>query len=355
MPELVTVFDFPMFSRRSDGPSRPIQRELKKAGLCSSMRVPALAGLREMASRLCLSLPLLPAIKACLLLGAGCAHAFSFDSFSSGALSSAERNFWLVASASQCSRNRKSSAEDWGRRRAVLRHALGLSLCGPACRCSSLPAESASDGNESLQNEEYELKAAPYKKKLLAKLPGKRRANATVVEIGIGAFSTAASYPADFCGTVIGIEPDTPKHPAAKSAAMAVGIHLEMEAGLAENLPLPDGSVDAVVTACTLCSVQDPWKSLQEVKRVLKPGGRLFFFEHILSETDPWLARRQIEATPEEVRRWGCHFDRRTLEAIKVSGFASLHGIDEGGKECYIEMPDLDLMGPTAVGIAATR
>ena len=233
-------------------------------------------------------------------------------------------------------------------------HGLRYAFGGTACRCSFLPVGRASDKNESLQNEEYELKVAPYKKKLLAKLPGKCCTNTKVVEIGIGAFSTAASYPADFRGRVIGIEPDTAKHFAAKSVAMAAGINLEVKTGLAENLPVPDCSVDAVVSACTLCSVQDPCKSLQEVKRVLKSGGRFLFFEHVLSETDLSLARRQIEATPEEVRRWGCHFDRRTLETIKLSGFSSVQGIVEEGKECYIEMPDLDLMGPTVVGIADT-
>ena len=295
---------------------------------------------RSCASRLCL-----PYLLLCV---AACAHAFSVTC-SIGPVSSSELCLRLVASAG------KKGEGDWRRRRELPRPALGVGVCSPTCHCSPLPAGGGGEEAGSLQNEEYEAKAAPYKQALLAQLSEERRATSTVVEIGIGGFSTAASYPADFCGRVIGIEPDIAKHPAAAAVSSTLGIKLEMETGVAENLPLFDGSVDAAVTACTLCTVQDPYKALQEVKRVLKPGGRLFFFEHVLSETDAQLAHRQILATPEEVRRWGCHFDRRTLEAIKESGFASLHGIDvdgSGKKKCYFELPDLDLMGPTVLGIA---
>ena len=118
---------------------------------------------------------------------------------------------------------------------------------------------------------------------------------------------------------------------------------------------MKSGSVDVVVSSCTLCTVQNVSKALEEVRRVLRPGGRLLFWEHVLSETDTTLAQRQIEATPEEVRRWGCHLDRRTLEDIKAADFAALRGIrtDSSDEErFYVELPCVDLMGPTAVGIA---
>jgi ubiquinone/menaquinone biosynthesis C-methylase UbiE len=222
----------------------------------------------------------------------------------------------------------------------------------------SLLAGNAGDDSASFQNAEYEAKAAPYKRRLLEELPGPNSAGTTVLEIGIGGFSTAASYPPAFCGKVVGIEPDAAKHQLAMEAAAGAGICLEVLQGVAEELPLRDSSVDAAVTACTLCTVKDPRKALEEVQRVLKPGGILLFWEHVLSETDPQLAQRQIAATPEEVRRWGCRFDRRTLEQIKVAGFARVRGLDldgSGQEVCYFELSGVDLMGPTAAGVAVVR
>jgi hypothetical protein len=74
----------------------------------------------------------------------------------------------------------------------------------------------------------------------------------------------------------------------------------------------------------------------------------------VLSETDQRLAQRQAAATPEEVLRWGCHLDRRTLEEVKAAGFATIRGIDAAGvgQGCYFELPGVDLMGPTVAGIA---
>ena len=72
----------------------------------------------------------------------------------------------------------------------------------------------------------------------------------------------------------------------------------------------------------------------------------------VLSETDQRLAQRQVAATPEEVLRWGCHLDRRTLEEVKAAGFATIRGIAGDGQGCYFELPGVDLMGPTVAGIA---
>lgn len=228
-----------------------------------------------------------------------------------------------------------------------------------ACGCS--------DGNApiSYQDARYDAAAAPFKRALLAQLlPLDHEATpATIVEIGVGGFSNAALYPRLAAPLlVIGIEPDVSKHESALAAARDAGLSLSVVKASAEALPLEDSSVDAVVTACTLCTVKDPRKALQEVRRVLKPGGRLLFWEHVLSETEPELAKRQIEATPQEVALWGCHFDRRTLEEIQVAGFAKIVGIEAQAlgiatdssdeKRCYFELPDLDLMGPTALGIA---
>jgi len=240
---------------------------------------------------------------------------------------------------------------------------LGFGACGcTVCSTSvSFVADDSGDAAISYQDAAYEVAAAPFKRALLAHLLPAHHGTepATIVEIGIGGFSTAAFYPRVAAPLhLIGIEPNADKHRLAMAAAKRCGLNLRVLTASAEALPLLDSSVDAVVTACTLCTVLDPRKALQEVRRVLKPGGRLLFWEHVLSETEPLLAARQIEATPQEVAVWGCHFDRRTLEEIKTAGFASVVGIgtDTSGDNlkcsCYFELPGLDLMGPTAVGIA---
>ena len=89
----------------------------------------------------------------------------------------------------------------------------------------------------------------------------------------------------------------------------------------AENLPFEDGSFDFVVSTLVLCSVQDQPRALGELRRVLKPDGRLLFIEHVRSEDDRlgrwqdrlnWLNRLVVN----------CDCNRRTLEGIRAAGFS---------------------------------
>lgn len=64
--------------------------------------------------------------------------------------------------------------------------------------------------------------------------------------------------------------------------------------GVGEALPLGTASVDAVVSTLTLCSVQRQHLVLAEIARILKPGGKLLFWEHVLSATNPLLATTQV-------------------------------------------------------------
>jgi hypothetical protein len=88
------------------------------------------------------------------------------------------------------------------------------------------------------------------------------------------------------------------------------------------------------------------------VKRVLRADGVFAFLEHVISESDQLLAARQVEATPQELRLWGCRFDRHTLREIEAAGFSRVLGVfDED--TCYYDVPtESDLMSPTVVGIA---
>lgn len=215
--------------------------------------------------------------------------------------------------------------------------------------------------NTDLKNAAYEEQVAGHKRLLFRRLRTLLSQEASsssparepvLVELGIGGFPNAPYYQNWGSLLVIGIEPDAAKHPQAAARAAEFGLNLRMLPAVAENLPLPDSSVDAVVSTCTLCTVADVQQTLSEVKRVLKAEGGFAFFEHVRCETDEALAARQALATPAELRRWGCRLDRRTLQEIGAAGFSALLGVVDGSA-CYFDLPtDSDLMSPTVLGIA---
>jgi ubiquinone/menaquinone biosynthesis C-methylase UbiE len=96
---------------------------------------------------------------------------------------------------------------------------------------------------------------------------------------------------------------------------------VELLTGAAEAIPLPDASVDWVVSTLVFCSVTDLDLALGEVRRVLRPGGGFVFCEHV-ADHDPAVLRRQQRWEPLWRRVAGnCHFTRRTGEAILAAGF----------------------------------
>lgn len=164
-----------------------------------------------------------------------------------------------------------------------------------------------------------------------------------VVEIGAGAGPNAAYLPRGTRWLVA--EPNVHFHPHLRRAARAHGLDLTLLAGDAERLPLPDASVDAVVTTLVLCSVPDPARALAEARRVLHPGGRLVFVEHVAAPDGSRLRRFQrLLRTPWGVVADGCRPDRDTEATLRAAGFAHLEV--EGFRA------PLGLVGPHIAGIA---
>ncbi|MGB3543090.1 class I SAM-dependent methyltransferase, partial [Rubrivirga sp.] len=122
-------------------------------------------------------------------------------------------------------------------------------------------------------------------KRLLSDLEGAAdltvgSADLTVLEVGAGAGPNAAHLPP---GTRwIAVEPNVHFHPRLEAAAARQGLDLEAVAATAEALPLEDGAADVVISTLVLCSVDDVARSLAEVRRVLRPGGRFVFIEHVV-------------------------------------------------------------------------
>jgi len=91
----------------------------------------------------------------------------------------------------------------------------------------------------------------------------------------------------------------------------------------AETLPFEDASFDTVVSTLVLCTVDDPVQSLQEVYRVLRPGGAMIFIEHVHAHDNPGRARWQRRLEPIwKTFAGGCHLTRDTLAMIEATGFA---------------------------------
>ncbi|MEP0547275.1 MAG: class I SAM-dependent methyltransferase [Rhodothermales bacterium] len=145
----------------------------------------------------------------------------------------------------------------------------------------------------------------------------------TVVEIGPGAGVNLPYYAAGV--RWIGVEPNVHFHERLRRAAERHGIEADVLGGVAEHLPVPDASADAVVSTLVLCSVTDLDAALAEVRRVLKPGGRFVFVEHVAAPEGSLLRRVQRIVKPAwGVIADGCRPDRETGHVIERAGFADV-------------------------------
>ena len=131
-----------------------------------------------------------------------------------------------------------------------------------------------------------------------------------VLEIGPGAGASLAYYPEDI--SWIGVEPNPFMHPYLEREAQQLGLaNIKLLSGTAEDLPVEDQSIDTVVSTHVLCSVTDLQASLQEIKRILKPGGSFVFIEHVAGECGSWTRKAQDGVNPVWKNLFdNCHLNR---------------------------------------------
>jgi len=145
-------------------------------------------------------------------------------------------------------------------------------------------------------------------------------AGGRTIEIGAGTGVNLELYP-DTVAELVLVEPGPHMARQLGEKLAATGREAEIAAAPAEALPFPDDSFDTAVATLVLCTTPDPAAALAELARVLKPGGRLLFIEHVRSE-DPAGARWQDRfERPWRFLADGCHCNRDTLATLNRSPF----------------------------------
>jgi ubiquinone/menaquinone biosynthesis C-methylase UbiE len=142
-----------------------------------------------------------------------------------------------------------------------------------------------------------------------------------VLEIGVGTGANFPHYQRNKLTNLVGIEPDYYMLEQAKTKKAALGLEIELLEAAAECLPFANNEFDAVVSMLVLCSVTDLNKAISEVGRVLKPGGKFYFLEHVLSRNIVGRVYQTGLNPLWGLMTGGCHLNRNTGKALQLAGF----------------------------------
>jgi SAM-dependent methyltransferase len=170
-------------------------------------------------------------------------------------------------------------------------------------------------------------------------------ASGRTIDIGSGTGGNLGLYP-DSVTELVFAEPDPHMIKRLRPKVRGAGLDAEVVEAPAEALPFEDSSFDTAVYTLVLCTVPDAAAALAETARILKPGGKLLFVEHVRAK-DPGAARWQDRLEgPWRFFADGCHCNRDTVATIEAAGF-TLEGASEG------ELPEAPpLIRPAVLGSA---
>ncbi|MCV2487820.1 class I SAM-dependent methyltransferase [Geodermatophilus sp. YIM 151500] len=183
--------------------------------------------------------------------------------------------------------------------------------------------------------------AAEHRRRLLAGCAGR------VVEVGAGSGANFAHYPPTV-REVVAVEPEAHLRELARRAAAGAPVPVTVVDGVADRLPAADGVFDAAVSTLVLCSVPDVAAALREIRRVLRPGGRLHVWEHVRADGRVLSRVQRIaDATVWPRLAGGCRTGRDTAAAMAEAGFA-IERLDR------FRFPDTRLSTPTTPQVLGT-
>lgn len=173
----------------------------------------------------------------------------------------------------------------------------------------------------------YDLAMLPLEALLLRSLRGRlfRRLHGMVLEVGVGTGVNFAYYPPDAC--LIGMDESWDMLHVAALRARAC-FHLTQSD--VQRLPFADDAFDCIVGTLLFCSVPDPLRGLRELRRVLKPDGRLILLEHVRGLTP--VARQATDFLNPFWTRFtrSCHLNRETVQTVAAAGFTVTHSERHG-------------------------
>ncbi len=147
------------------------------------------------------------------------------------------------------------------------------------------------------------------------------QAQGNVLEVGVGPGVNFPYYDPTTVKKLYALEPNQGMVKRAETQRRETKLDVEFLDLPGEQIPLPDGSLDTVVSTFTLCTIPDVTDAIRGIRRVLRPGGRFLFFEHGLSP-DPDVRRWQERTEP--LFQWafeGCHVTRHIPTLIEQGGF----------------------------------
>lgn len=150
-------------------------------------------------------------------------------------------------------------------------------------------------------------------------------ASGRILEVGSGSGLNFSFYDPAKVERLLALEPDPGMQAKAQRAARGLGFEIEMLGLRGEEIPLEDNSVDTVVITYTMCTIPGVDEALQQMRRVLKPGGKMLFTEHGRAP-DAAVRRWQDRLNPTWKRfAGGCNLNREIPVLIKGAGFRLDH------------------------------